>query len=89
MLGGGRTDIVRFVFVLTYPCVGTGKLNLGRLINLEGKIEPVEIFTNIGIVYCPTCALAGATIRRGAGAPAPPKEDLFVLSGLNSTFILE
>lgn len=51
---GASTEIVRFVFVLIYPCVGTDKLKLGRLINLEGKTEPVEIFTNIGIVYWPT-----------------------------------
>ena len=50
ILGGASTDIVRFVLVLTYPCVGTDKLKLGRLMNLEGKIEPVEIFTNMGIV---------------------------------------
>jgi len=53
---GASTDTVRLFFVLTYTYAGIDMLNLGKLINLDEKIKLVEIFTNIGIVYVPTCA---------------------------------
>ena len=67
---GASTDTVRLVFVLTYTYAGIDMLNLGKLINLDEKIKLVDIFTNIGIVYVPTYALAGTMILKCAGAPA-------------------
>ena len=55
--------------------------------NLEGKIEPVDIFNSIGMVYLPICALLVASNLKGIGAT--PIEDTSSLSGLNFTLILE
>ena len=55
--------------------------------NLDGKIEPVDIFSSIGMVYLPICALLGTSNLKGTGAK--PIEDTSSLFGLNITLTFE
>ena len=45
------------------------------------------MFALMGIMYCPTCALFGTSILKGAGSM--PEEDLFKLSRMSSNSMLE
>ena len=62
-------------------------LRLPSWMNLDGKIEPVDIFSSIGMVYLPICALVGTSNLKGTGAK--PIEDTSTLFGLNVTLTFE
>src|ERR671918_826785 len=64
---GSVTVIVIFATLRIFPLVGTEKLKLEILRNSDGKVEPVDIFTKIGIVYSPISASLEALIMNVVG----------------------
>jgi hypothetical protein len=84
--GGSITEKVRLTYLLAKFSAGRERLIPGSSMNPDGKRDPVEIFTNIGIVCNPILTSLGIRILNDAGLI--PEEDSFNVSLLVCSILI-